>query len=387
MTDKDRFLEHAHRKGVLPQESLAHLLSLYERHQTHPIWQLALSAGIISTEAVEKILAETGEMELVCSICARRFPDRSKGRKRSARLCPTCGTTLVPCTRTVWAFPVLDPDEIAKDPLVGTRVGPYRIDGVIGQGGMANVYRATSVSTGRTSAVKVLTPSLLFGAEERYLLTFLAQARRIAQLRHQNILRVRSVEEHASTHLVVMEYLSGGSLTDKIRKQRRIRTKESRQLVLALAKALSYGHKRGVLHLDIKPANVLFTSTGVCKLTDFSGISPKEHPEFARYVMRWATPAFMSPEQAARTATDARSDVYSLGLLWATMLVGRHPYKGLDRDTIRHSKVTETCPVVARAVEALPREHANVLDAMSAISPDDRYPSMKHCIADLAALK
>lgn len=386
MSSTDPFIESARREGLLSEESEARLMALHERHRQHPMWQLALAAGLVSPKAAEGILAEAGQLHLVCSICGSRTPRQRFSRTKRFKKCPTCKTALVPCTHAVWSFPALEPDEIEKDPLVGATIGPYRIDTVIGTGGMADVYRATSLETRRACAIKVLAPALLFGDEERYLLTFLAQSRKIAQFRHPHIIRIWAVEEHGGMHLVIMEYLSHGNLIHTLRDRRRLPVAEALHVVQCMAKALAYSHERDVVHMDVKPENILFTATDAPKLTDFSGIIPEEHPEFAERIQRWVTPTFMSPEQAAHKAIDARSDIYSLGLVWATMVAGRRPYFDTPRREITKLKATEPCPLVEAMRDGLPAGHFNVLQKMCELYPDDRYPSMKACIRDLQAL-
>ena len=386
MSSTDPFIERARREGLLSEETAARLLALHERHREHPLWQLALAAGLVSPKAAEEILAETGQLHLVCSMCGSRFPRQRLSRTRRFRRCPTCKTALVPCTRAVWSFPVLEPDEIEKDPLVGATIGPYRIDTVIGTGGMADVYRATSLETRRACAIKVLAPALLFGEEERYLLTFLAQSRKIAQFRHPHIIRVWAVEEHGGMNLVIMEYLSHGNLIHKLRARKRLSVDEAFDVVLSMAKALAYSHERGVIHMDVKPENILFTATDAAKLTDFSGIIPEEHPEFAERIQRWVTPSFMSPEQAAHMPIDARSDIYSLGLVWATMIAGRRPYSDVARREITKLKSAEPCPLVDEVRDQMLASHFSVLRRMCELYAEDRYPSMKACIKDLQAL-
>ena len=386
MSSTDPFIESARREGLLSEETEARLMALHERHPEHPLWQLALVAGLVSPNAAEAILGDMGQLHLVCSICGSRTPRHRIVPTKRFKKCATCKTALVPCTRAVWSFPVLEPDEIEKDPLVGATIGPYRIDTVIGTGGMADVYRATSLETRRACAIKVLAPALLFGEEERYLLTFLAQSRKIAQFRHPHITRVWAVEEHGGMHLVVMEYLSHGNLIHTLRDRKRLPVDEALYVVLCMAKALAYSHEREVIHMDVKPENILFTATDAPKLTDFSGIIPEEHPEFAARIQRWVTPTFMSPEQAAHMAIDARSDIYSLGLVWATMVAGRRPYFNTPRSEIPKLKSTEPCPLVEAMREEMPAGHFSVLQKMCELYPDDRYPSMKACIKDLQTL-
>ncbi|MFH0965459.1 MAG: serine/threonine-protein kinase [Planctomycetota bacterium] len=382
----DAFLERAQGGGFIDPHARSRLQDLIRRYPGQPSWQLAILAHLISPDDAASILARLGEYFLLCSRCGLRLK-RGRFLSLSQTDCPNCKVALVPCTRATWSFPVLDPDSIEKDPLVGSSLGPYRIEERIGKGGMGNVYRASEVDSSRTWAVKILSPALLFGAEERYILTFLNQASRITRLRHPNIIHVHAVEEHMGAHLVVMEYLEAGSLLDRLRRERKLDPHDALDIVISAAGALDFAHRHKVLHLDMKPANILFAADGSIRLTDFSGITEKELDDPTSRARRWGTPAFMSPEQAARTAVDARSDIYSLGLVWVTTLVGKKPYVGEPSDVVRRQKALEICPLVLEAAEVLPKGEYNVLACMCAKKPEDRYDTMKACLTDLRRLR
>jgi len=262
----DEFVRLARSVGLLSDSAADRLRRLRRNHPGHLSWTLAIAAHLVTPAAADPLLVEIGKFYLICTRCGRRFPARHVPA-RTNKDCPDCRVTLVPCTRASWSFPVLDPNEIEKDALIGAQLGPYRIDARVGKGGMGNIYRATELDSLQVCAVKILTPALLFGAEETHIRAFLAQAERIARLRHPNIVHVHAVEEHMGAYLVVMEYLEGGNLRQMIRRRKKLTPDEALQVILAAADALTFAHARGALHLDLKPDNILFAADGTVKLS------------------------------------------------------------------------------------------------------------------------
>lgn len=381
----DEFARVARDVGLLSDSAFDRLRKLTRKHPGQPSWVLAIAAHLVTPAAADPILAGMGKFYLICTRCGRRFPARHVPA-RTDKECPDCGVALVPCTRASWSFPVLDPDEIEKDALIGAQLGPYRIDAAVGGGGMGNIYRATELGTLHVWAVKILTPALLFGAEETHIRTFLTQAERIARLRHPNIVRVHAVEEHMGAFLVVMEYLEGGSLRQKIRRRGKPTPDQMLQIVLAAADALNFAHDHDMLHLDLKPDNILFAADGTVKLTDFSGPQDVRPDDDCARIGTWGTPSFMSPEQADRRHVDQRSDIYSLGLVWAAVAARKKPYPGVKSPDIRRLRAVEPCPLIAEVAELMPENRYRVLSRMCAFEPDDRYQTMQDCLTDLRSL-
>ena len=264
---------------------------------------------------------------------------------------------------------------------IGTRLGHYRILSLLGRGGMADVYRAEDERLGREVALKALPPEFARDAErvER----FEREVRAAAKLTHPNIVTVHEFGQGAGQHFYTMALMSGGDLKARIRAHPEgMSPTEAGAVALAIARALSYAHRRGFVHRDVKPENILFDEDGTPQLTDF-GIA-RVMSSGARMTatgMSIGSPHYMSPEQARGRAVDGRSDLYSLGVVLYEMLVGRVPFDAAETVAVAYAHVNEPVP-------ELPTEHAAwrpVLDRLLAKSPEGRYASAGELAEAMAA--
>ena len=208
--------------------------------------------------------------------------------------------------------------------LIGQRIGQYEIIGLLGKGGMASVYRAQQTSMGRQVAVKVIEPRL--AETEEFLRRFEREARIVAGLSHLHILKVFDYGQQGTLVYLVMELLEGGSLADSMRRGPLSMDLASR-LLDQIASALDYAHRRGILHRDVKPQNVLLDSEGNAHLTDF-GIAKIvfETASLTAGGVAMGTPSYMSPEQFQGLPLDSRADIYALGIMLFEMLTGKLPF-------------------------------------------------------------
>ena len=211
-----------------------------------------------------------------------------------------------------WLDKPLDDDPPGDEPpkptpVARTLANRYRLDELIAEGGFAQVYRAYDTELQRTVAVKIPKPSKLESKD-----AFLAEARRVARLKHDSIVPVHDVGVEGDTCFIVTEYVEGGSLADKL-VSGRIPREQALRWVSEIADALEYAHLNGVIHRDVKPANILIDHHGRAKLADF-GIahSATKTGEFAPSL---GTLRYMSPEQLEGKPSDHRSDLYSLGVV------------------------------------------------------------------------
>ena len=228
----------------------------------------------------------------------------------------------------------------------GTRLGPYEVSVQIGVGGMGEVYRATDVTLKRQVAIKVL-PAALASDVER-LARFQREAEVLALLNHPNIAAIYGFERSAGVSALVMEYVDGQTLADRIA-QGRIPLDESLRIAQQIAQALEAAHERGIVHRDLKPANIKVRSDGTVKLLDFglakavdaasvSGISPSTgpaagsptitSPAFTQLGTIMGTAAYMAPEQARGAPADQRSDIWAFGVVLSEMVSGRRLFEG-----------------------------------------------------------
>ena len=214
----------------------------------------------------------------------------------------------------------------------------YRLDGKIAEGGFAEVWRGYDLELRRTVAVKVPKQGRLPSAER-----FIAEARRVAGLKHPGVVPVFDVGRDGDSCFIVSEFVEGGSLADRIAKNRPT-TQEAARLVAEIAETLAYAHRRGFVHRDIKPGNVLLDHHGRALLTDFGiAYSPDDKGESGSF----GTLPYMSPEQVEGKALDHRSDIYSLGVVLYELLTGHLPHEATDPVELRRQIVSGTVANIA----------------------------------------
>jgi serine/threonine-protein kinase len=208
----------------------------------------------------------------------------------------------------------------------------YEVQEQIAQGAMGIVYKALDRKLNRVVALKVVHPHLTSDAS--FLQRFLREARAMARLQHENIVSIFSVEQDHGTQFIVMEYIEGGNLLSRIQPSVNFSLDEAITITYQMAKALAYAHGHGIIHRDVKPANVLLGSDTRIKLTDFGIAAALDDAPLTSAGQLIGTLLYMSPEQARDTTLDGRSDLYSLGLMLYEMLTGIHPRRNLSNVAI-----------------------------------------------------
>jgi len=304
--------------------------------------------------------------------------------------CPKCGveypdaTTLCPS----------DGSALEKDPdsLVGTTLaGKYRIDARLNEGGMGTVYRGTHVLMDKTVAIKVLRPSL--AADEKIVARFSREARAASRISHPNALSVTDFGEDESGHVfLVMEFLSGKTLKQVIRDEGPLPLARVVDIARQIGDALHAAHEQGVVHRDLKSDNIMLldTMTGDhAKVLDF-GIAKINEPEGAVDTNLTApnlvigTPQYMSPEQCSQDSEiDARSDIYSFGVILYEMLVGHVPFSGDSPTMVMMKHLQEPVPSVLEERSDVPAPVARVVARAMAKVPDNRYQNVADLVEDL----
>ncbi len=255
------------------------------------------------------------------------------------------------------------------------RIGRYDIKSIIGQGGMSTVYLGYDPRSQREVAIKILPPYYLHAPKFRE--RFEREALMIALLEHPAIVPVYDMGEEEGQPYIVMRYMSGGSLSDKLKKGP-IPLRDCMEMYLRLAPALDTAHARGVIHRDVKPDNLLFDKYDNVFLSDFGLARLRETIGFANIsdgsVM--GTPAYMSPEQIqGERELDGRSDIYSMGVVLYQMLCGSVPFSGTTAASVMMMHLVNSVPQIYDQNKSLPVAIQAVLDTALAKNPKDRYQS------------
>jgi serine/threonine protein kinase len=290
------------------------------------------------------------------------------------------------------------------EPVPGQQLGQYRIEKKIGQGGMGAVYLATDVRLDRQVAVKVLTADLTADEERRQ--RFRQEATLAAALTHPNIATVHDIGEQDGATYMVMEYVRGEPLRELIGDEP-LSVERTLDVAAGIAAGLARAHREGILHRDLKPDNVVLTTEGIPKILDFglgkligeSGPAPGAivsemetmTAEGSPYVTRagqiLGTLAYMSPEQVQGRPVDARTDVFSFGVLLYEMLAAERPFVGESNlDTVSAILRDEPAPL-GEAQQDVPRELQEILARCLAKEPHKRFPSGQELYEAIATLK
>lgn len=273
---------------------------------------------------------------------------------------------------------------------VGTHLDRYEIDAELGRGAMGVVYRARDVKLDRTVAIKMISlAGLEPDAEQEYRLRFVLEARAAGRLSHAGIVTIFDVreEEETGAPYLVMEYIEGQSLQKLVtRENRTLPLSTTLKLAQEIAEALHYAHTQGVVHRDIKPANILVDADGHTKITDF-GIAKLNQNDVTLPGQVLGSPSYMAPEQLSDEGGDARSDLFSLGVVLYYMLTGHRPFQGNSTDTVCFKVVNyNPLPVSAFQFKCSPELDNIVLRAI-AKDPEQRYQTGMALASDLQQVR
>jgi eukaryotic-like serine/threonine-protein kinase len=248
--------------------------------------------------------------------------------------------------------------------------GRYSLERELGRGGMGVVYLAREVRLDRPVAIKLLPPSK--AADPRLREGFLREARTAAKLSHPNVIPIHAVEEIGEFVFFAMAYVEGETLTERVRRRGPLAPSDGSRLLRDVAWALAYAHTQGVIHRDVKPDNILLENTGRVLVADFgiAGVVAGAAGLNTGEVV--GTPEFMSPEQALGETVDARSDLYSLGVVGYFALSGTLPFEAEKATEVLAKQVTEPAPPLASVAPLVPRRMAQAIDRCLAKERDER---------------
>jgi len=274
-------------------------------------------------------------------------------------------------------------DQVDSKDLVNSTIGEYRLIDYVGAGGMGEVYRAVHSKIGRFAAVKIMTRA---GRDPRSMERFLNEARIQASLQHSNIATLYDFCEVSGQPCIIMEFVDGQTLDDRIAAQGRLPFAEALFVLRAASEALSYMHSHGIIHRDIKSNNIKITSQGGVKLLDFGIAKDNSTPAFTQVGDVIGTLQYLSPELLKGAAADARSDIWALGVLFYEMVTGITPFQALTIGEL-YEKITGSSFTRATVVNpALPREVDGLISRCLKKNPAERYQSIAELLQDVARL-
>ena len=260
--------------------------------------------------------------------------------------------------------------------------GRYELIEKIGEGGMAVVYKGKDRLLNRYVAIKILRPE--FTKDEQFIESFKRESQASARLSHANIVGVYDVGKEGNIHFIVMELIDGKVLSEVIKEKGRIEYKEAISIIRQVASALSLAHKNQIIHRDIKPHNILITSTGVAKLADFGiakAVSAATIVGGNNKIM--GSVHYFSPEQARGAYVDERSDIYSLGIVLYEMLTGKVPFDGDNPVSIALMHINDPMPSLTKEVPGIPPQLEKIVNKPPEKYQSNRYKTVDEMIKDL----
>ena len=254
--------------------------------------------------------------------------------------------------------------------------GKYKLERLLGKGGMGAVFLAQDLTLDREVAIKVLPPEI--SQDQHVVKRFQQEAKTAAKLDHTNIIPIYRVESDGGLNYFVMKYISGTSLEDLLETKQPMPVPEIQRILWEAACALGHAHFRGVVHRDVKPANIMFDHDGKVMLTDF-GISKalQQATGLTGTGMIIGTPHYMAPEQGKGQQVDGRADQYALGVVGYRMITGQLPFSGDSVHTILYKHIFEEAPRTSQARAGIPLFLSDAIARALAKEPDQRFATME----------
>ncbi len=257
--------------------------------------------------------------------------------------------------------------------------GRYEVEKKIGTGGMADVYRAKDHTLGRSVAIKVLRSE--YCEDESFVVKFRAEATAAAGLEHPNIVNIYDVGSQDAFHYIIMEYVQGITLKTYIEKKGRLNYKETLSIAIQVARGIQAAHAKNIIHRDIKPQNIMISSEGKVKVTDFGIASAVSGNTMHADVM--GTVHYASPEQSRNGYISNSSDIYSLGIVMYEMVTGRVPFDGENAVAVAIKHLQEEMVAPSVYAQDLPVSLEKIILKCTQKSADRRYDSMENLLVDL----
>jgi serine/threonine protein kinase/WD40 repeat protein len=266
------------------------------------------------------------------------------------------------------------PDHLGK-------LGPYPILGLLGRGGMGMVFRATDPALQRTVAIKVMAPHLAAAVTSRK--RFLREARTAAAVRHSHVVAIHAIDEVEGLPYLVMQFIQGRSLQERLDRDGPLLPREIARIGLQTALGLAAAHEKGLIHRDVKPANILIEDgTEQIKITDFGLARAVDDVSLTQSGVIAGTPAYMSPEQASGGTVDHRTDLFSLGSVLYALCTGKPPFRAPATMDLLIRVCEDTPPPVREINPDVPEWLAAIIERLHAKDPGQRFQSARE-VADL----
>ncbi len=263
------------------------------------------------------------------------------------------------------------------------RIGRYVIEGTLGRGAMGVIYRAHDPDIDRPVAIKLIHADLLHGEERSdFIARFRREAQAAGRCQHPNIVAIYDFALHDGNPFLAMEFVDGMTLAEARGRNTQMPPAEASYVIQQVLAALGAAHAMGIVHRDIKPANIMLTRAGSVKVTDF-GISRIDASSLTGDGMVIGTPSYMSPEQCRGDTVDARSDLFSTGVVLYEVLAGAKPFVGRSAAELYDKLLHHDAPDIAVACPSLSPELRAVVNRSLAKDPADRFPSAEAMAAAL----
>jgi len=371
-------------------ECLEGLAAFEDNAVPKAVAELLVDKGHLRAGDAVELLKELKQDVLECSKCGARYKLKPKLFGTRPK-CPKCsGTVLLAGTPSSDA-----PDRASgqpktvvvaepSDPLIGTTLDRYKILEKLGEGGMGAVYKAENLDLGRIVALKLLPPETTSRKPE-HVERFLQEARTAAQLIHPNAVIIHSIGQEGQQHFIEMEFVDGQNLEQIVRSRGPIPVGEAIPIIIDACRALSAAHAKNIVHRDVKPGNIVVSSTGETKVTDF-GLAKivLSEGEMTSSGQVLGTPQYMAPEQWDGKTEGPATDVYSLGVTTYCLVTGKLPYRGASSPMEILSRVIrrDLLPI-KEANPDLPDSLCRVIEKMMAPEAESRYEDCDALRADL----
>ena len=268
--------------------------------------------------------------------------------------------------------------------MIGRTVGRYKIIDKLGEGGMGTVYKAEDPTLNRLVALKALSPHLSSSEEARE--RFMREAQATSNLNHANITTVHDLLEDQDQHFICMEYVEGKTLRDMV-ESGRVGLKKAVDIILQAAEAFEAAHNKGILHRDIKSANIMVTLEGKAKVMDFGLAHLEERSQLTRTGTTMGTLAYSSPEQISGRPVDRRSEIFSLGVVFYELLSGQLPYQSTSEAELVFSIINHEPEELSQVRADVTPDVEAVVQRMLEKDPAQRYQSCGELITDLDTLR